>query len=96
MSGTQSSWRYRHLSGDSGKLWKHPYDGLPLSIIDQIMDTALPHTKGKGVAFYFNHFQHWEGPVAEGTATGWTLTGATGAATIVRREIGRASCRERV
>ena len=82
MSGSNSPWRYQHLKGDSGGVWSHPFSHLPLHIVDQILDESTPHTGGKGIVHYFNHMQSWEGPVAEGAAGGWTLSGTTGAATV--------------
>ena len=82
MSGSNSPWRYRNQAGDSGGVWHHPFSRLPLHIVDQILDESTPHTGGKGIVHYFNHMQRWEGPVAEGAAGGWTLSGTTGAATV--------------
>lgn len=87
MSGSNSPWRYRHNNGDSGGLWHHPFSRLPLHIVDQIIDESNPHTGGKGLVHYFNHMQSWEGPVAEGAAGGWVLSGTTGAATIVPGDV---------
>lgn len=87
MSSSNSPWRYRYLKGDSGNAWLHPYDRLPLAIVDQILDESTPHTGGKGLVHYFNHMQAWEGPVAEGAAGGWNLAGTTGAATIVPGDV---------
>ena len=82
MSGSTSPWRYRSQAGDSGGVWHHPFSHLPLHIVDQILAGSTPHTGGKGIVHYFNHMQSWEGPVAEGAAGGWTLSGTTGAATV--------------
>lgn len=56
----------------------HPFSGLPISIVTQIGEDGLG-----GVQYYFNHFHQWEGPTAEGSAGGWTLSGVTGAGTVV-------------
>ena len=87
MSGSNSPWRYRNNNGDSGGLWHHPFSRLPLHIVDQIIDESNPYTGGKGLVHYFNHMQSWEGPVAEGAAGGWVLSGTTGAATIVPGDV---------
>ena len=55
-----------------------PYEGLPIDLVGQIGPNGTT-----GIASYFNHFFRWEGPVAEGAAGGWTLSGTTGAATVV-------------
>jgi hypothetical protein len=68
-------------------MWHHPFSRLPLHIVDQIIDESNPHTGGKGLVHYFNHMQSWEGPVAEGAAGGWVLSGTTGAATIVPGDV---------
>ena len=86
MSGSQSPWRYRNLNGDSGKIWHHPFNGLPIPVVDQIITEDTPHLGTGGLVSYFNHFDEWTGPVAEGTAGGWTLTGTTGTATIVHSD----------
>lgn len=57
-------------------------DDLPVDLVGQIGVTGL-----LGVQYYFNHFHMWEGPVAEGTAGGWLLSGVTGAATIVKNAV---------
>ena len=54
-----------------------PYENLPLDVIAQIGADGLG-----GMFGYFNHFLRWEGPTAEGSAGGWTLSGPTGTATI--------------
>lgn len=86
MSGSQSAWRYKNLAGDSGGVWKHAFDGLPIHIVDQLIDETNQYAGTKGLVSYFNHFHDWTGPVAEGTAGGWTLTGTTGTATIVHSD----------
>lgn len=84
MSGSRSPWVYTHTK-DVGGVHVHPYDGLPLNVIDQIYPrTGEPSTSGAaGVVGYFSQFFGWEGPTAEGSASGWTLSGATGTATVV-------------
>jgi hypothetical protein len=86
MSGSQSPWRYRNHASDLGKTWMHPFGHLPLHITDQIISDDSPYLGTAGLVSYFNHFQEWTGPVAEGTAGGWTLTGTTGTATIVHSD----------
>lgn len=83
MSSSQSPWRYKNPKGDSAGLWKHGFDGLPLQIVDQITSEDSQYLGTTGLIYYFNHFHEWTGPVAEGTAGGWTLTGTTGTATVV-------------
>ena len=83
MSGTQSAYRYKNNQGDSSKLWKHPFDGLPIAITDQILSPDNEFVGNKGLVCEFDHFHRWVGPVAEGAAGGWLLSGTTGAATIV-------------
>lgn len=55
----------------------HPFHGIPLDILARIGYDGV-----SGYQVYFNHFNTWEGPVAEGTLAGWVLAGAAGAATI--------------
>lgn len=54
------------------------FNNLPIELIAQIGEDGLG-----GIQNYFNHFLRWEGPTAEGSAGGWTLSGPTGAATVV-------------
>lgn len=61
----------------SGALNSNFFTGLPLEIVSQLGADGLG-----GLQHYFNHFTRWEGPVAEGAASGWLLSGTTGAATI--------------
>ena len=58
------------------------FNDLPIEVVAQIGETGL-----LGIQYYFNHFLQWEGPVAEGSASGWTLSGTTGAATITLSDI---------
>src|SRR5215471_5439106 len=53
------------------------FTGLPLGIIGQLGPNGL-----LGIQSYANHFLQWEGPLAEGSAGGWTLSGTTGVASI--------------
>jgi len=87
MSGTQSAYRYKNNQGDSSKLWKHPFDGLPIAITDQILAPDNEFVGNKGLVCEFDHFHRWQGPVAEGAAGGWLLSGTTGAATIVLGDV---------
>lgn len=79
MSSTQSPWKYLGTATPtSGSLiLPHPFTGLPSDIVARIGDDTLTRT-----FVYYNHFHSWEGPLAEGAAGGWTLSGITGAATI--------------
>lgn len=83
MSGSQSPWIYQPTK-DIGATHYHPFDGLPLEVLGQLYPRAgNPTPAGTGgVIGYFNHFFGWEGPVTEGAASGWALSGATGTATI--------------
>ena len=87
MSGTQSGWRYRKAGGDSGGTWHHPLSFLPSVVVDQIINDDSQFLMTKGTTYYFNHMHRWEGPVAEGAAGGWLLSGTTGAATIVLGDV---------
>lgn len=73
-------------TNDTGVLANHPFEGLPAEILSGLY--TLPHGESLaglgGMLHYFNHFLHWEGPLAEGAAAGWVLSGVTGAATITR------------
>lgn len=65
------------------QLVPHPLAGLPWDIVRRIITNPFTDLTGvKGIDSYFNHFMRWEGPVAEGAASGWLLSGTTGAATI--------------
>lgn len=55
----------------------HPFDQLPVDVV-----TRIGYNGASGYQVYFNHFNTWEGPVAEGTLAGWVLAGTAGAATI--------------
>lgn len=62
---------------DAGKRGPHPFSGIPMDLYNRLGDLGT-----NGINYYFNHFHQWEGPVAEGSAAGWVLSGTTGAATI--------------
>lgn len=61
----------------SGALNSNFFTGLPLDVVSQVGADGLG-----GLQHYFNHFIRWEGPLAEGAAAGWLLSGTTGTATI--------------
>lgn len=67
----------------------HPFEGLPAQVLSGLYN--LPDGESLsglgGLVHYFNHFLRWEGPVAEGAAGGWTLSGVTGAATITQPSV---------
>lgn len=67
----------------------HPFEGLPAEVLVGLYN--LPDGESLaglgGLVHYFNHFLRWEGPVAEGAAGGWTLSGVTGAATITQPNV---------
>lgn len=78
-------YRTRHMGGPllyRSPNQNSPLDNLPLDLVTKIGGDGLA-----GVEYYFNHFLRWEGPVAEGSAGGWTLSGTTGAATIVLSDV---------
>ena len=80
-----AEFRVRHFGGPlvySSPAQAGPFEGLPLHVVAQIGADGLG-----GTQFYFNHFKQWEGPVAEGSAAGWTLSGTTGAATIALSDV---------
>ncbi len=54
----------------------NPLDGAPLHLITML-------GLGGGGHGYASHLMFWEGPTAEGADAGWTLSGVTGAATVV-------------
>lgn len=58
------------------------YEGLPIALLNQIGSTGL-----LGIQYYFNHFLQWEGPLTEAAASGWTLSGVTGVATITLSDV---------
>lgn len=55
----------------------HPLDGVPIEIVGQ-MQTVIDDP----VAFSMDHFANYAGPLAEGTAGGYTLVGTVGTATL--------------
>lgn len=57
------------------------YNGLPVELLHRIGDD--PSKGDGGILYNFEHFHNFLGPLAEGAAGGWTLSGVTGAATIV-------------
>lgn len=61
----------------AGSARPHPFAGLPWTLLEQVGSLS-------GVMGYANDFQRWEGPIAEGSAGGITLTGVTGTADITR------------
>lgn len=73
-------------TNDTGVVAPHPFEGLPAEFLSRLY--TLPDGESLaglgGVLAYFNHFLQWEGPLAEGSAGGWTLSGVTGAATITQ------------
>lgn len=79
MSGTRSPWSLAATLTNG----PHPFNGLPHHIAAQLVADGADLVGNRGVVGYFNNFMHWEGPVAEGTAGGWTLSGVTGAGTVV-------------
>lgn len=66
---------------------RHPFDGLPLEWVGKIIADGSDVLGNAGMVGYFNTFTQWEGPVAEGAGGGWTLSGATGAATVVLADV---------
>jgi hypothetical protein len=74
---------------DGGLATHHPFEGLPAEILAGLY--TLPGSESLaglgGMLSYFNHFLLWEGPLAEGSASGWTLSGVTGAATITQPNV---------
>lgn len=53
------------------------FDQMPLVLQQLVGDRGIA-----GYLNYFNHFETWNGPLAEGTLGGWVLSGATGVATV--------------
>lgn len=52
----------------------HPLDGAPIGLVNRLS------LQGGGDG-YASDFMFWEGPTAEGTTAGWTLSGAVGTST---------------
>lgn len=78
------------VAGDLGKSPdRHPFEGLPAGLMSSIY--TLPDGENLagtgGMLYYFNHFLQWEGPLAEGAAGGWVLSGTTGAATVTQPNV---------
>lgn len=71
-------WLFRPDSDLSGAFCEN----MPVDIMGQFGPDGLG-----GLLRYFNHFLQWEGPTAEGSAGGWTLSGVTGVATIVLSDV---------
>lgn len=76
-------------TNDTGVVANHPFEGLPAQFLSGLY--SLPDGESLsglgGMLAYFNHFLQWEGPLAAGTAGGWTLSGVTGAGTIVQPNV---------
>jgi hypothetical protein len=75
-----AEFRARHFGGPviyASPNQNSPFEGLPMEAVARMGADGLG-----GMQFYFNHFLQWEGPVAEGSAGGWTLTDGTGTSTI--------------
>ena len=87
MGHSQSPWLFTQTK-DKGLAWEHPFAGLPLELISQLMTGDGDDPAGDaGIQGYFNHFHQWEGPLAEGAAAGWNLAGVTGTTTIVHGDV---------
>lgn len=67
---------------DAGGTWLHPFSGLPLDIAGRLGADGI-----SGYVGIFHDFHLWEGPVAEGAAGGYLLSGPTGAATIAITDV---------
>lgn len=78
MSATRTPFRYP-IDGvqDSSNAFRSMLSGLPGEVVGAIGPDGT-----SGVVGFFDDFMKWEGPVAEGAAAGWLLSGPTGAATI--------------
>jgi hypothetical protein len=63
------------------------FNQLPIDVVNQIATYLAGPNAMPGYAGYFSHFMRWEGPVAEGAAAGWLLSGTTGAATIAETAV---------
>lgn len=55
----------------------HPLDGAPIEVVGQMGDLI-----DNGQVHSFDHFVNYAGPLAEGSAGGYTLVGTTGTATL--------------
>lgn len=78
MSTRQAPLRYP-VSGapDYTRTHKSQFSGLPIELVGAVGEDGI-----SGVVGIFEDFMKWTGPVAEGAAAGWLLSGPTGAATI--------------
>lgn len=86
MGRTRSPWKFS-ANKDVSSSSLHPFEGVPLHFMSELV-TADNYDLGTGgIVGYCNNFTRWEGPVAEGAGGGWTLSGTTGAATIVLGDV---------
>lgn len=83
MSHSKTSWLYAG-SSDKPAINRSPLEGFPLEGAGLVipLDGSDMGAGLGGVWAYSNHFYLWEGPIAEGAAGGWLLSGVTGVATI--------------
>ncbi len=79
MSATRTPFRYP-IDGvqDTANNFRSGFSGLPGHVLSAVGPDGIT-----GVVGLFEDFFVWTGPVAEGAAGGWLLSGPTGAATIV-------------
>lgn len=82
MGRTRSPWRFS-AERDAIAVGRHPFEGLPAEWMGQLVADGNDLVGNAGLLGYFDHFFAYAGPVAEGTVAPWTLSGATGAATVV-------------
>ena len=86
MGRSRSPWKFS-AERDVAAVSLHPFEGLPLPWMRELISDGNDVLGNAGIVGYFNQFMQWEGPVAEGAAGGWTLSGATGAATVVYGDV---------
>ena len=82
MSAGNISGSVRFISADPtlGDIWMN---GLPIDVVGQIANLLTGVNADAAVKVLLENCLSWRGPVAEGAAGGWLLSGVTGAATIV-------------
>lgn len=78
MSGTRTLIYPAHGVPDVGRSFRSMFSGLPIGLINAVGEDGTG-----GAVGFFEDFMVWSGPVAEGAAGGWLLSGPTGTATIV-------------
>lgn len=81
MGRSKSAWKFS-AERSANETQHHPFAGLPLEWVGQLIEPGIEVLGNKGTLGTFDHFMQFAGPLTEASAGGYTLSGATGTATI--------------